>query len=974
MKKMRMKVLALCFSMTLTVSALAGNGRLTIQAATSQESSGTKETTEKDSTTSADTAENKNQIIEIADEKAFEEFLQNCQYDSWSVGKTVKLTHNIDLSKVDFNGVAYFSGDFEGGGHTISNVKLQVKGSDHGFFRYLGKSAVVNDLKISGKITSEGSCKNIGGIAGVNYGTIGNCSFEGTVNGKTAVGAIAGINKPTGKIVNCRSNATVTATNQTGGIVGNNEGLVSECTSECSINTDELKTTMDIGGVDIGTLNLTGRVIDRNDIGGIVGVSTGIVSECINQGKIGFAHTGYNVGGIAGRQSGKVIDCHNEGEIYGRKDVGGIVGQAEPYIESEYLDDKVNQVQDSVSSINTTLSNIASTMSDTSTAAKTCVDNLSEQYDNSSKTLSESLGSLSDSIGESSPEAQQYMNNIHNSLDKIDSIQGNNHILNKEQAEAVSKEWQNINSNLSNIRGTISDSNKTAEDFVDDISNQIKEKDTNGDIDKLTNTVDDGIQSVTNDVQKISKQIKSIQNTVGDTLSVVTGDEEYMEDISSAASAKDTDGVVSGSVNRGMVNGDLNVGGIVGTMNIEYDLDPEFDPDLTDSTDITLRSTVNNVVIRCSNYGEVTSKKNSVGGITGLEELGLVYGSESYGSVKSDTGDYAGGIAGNSVSAISNSYSLCNVNAKDYVGGIVGSGYTVKNCVSASTITSDGEGLGSIAGTVSEEGEVKGNIFVGDDLDGIDNINYAGIADEKSYEEVMKLENIPEGFHKVKITFRAEDNVDIVKTIAYNGSFSESDLPQIPEKDGYYAVWPEDLVGKPMTENKTVEAEYSRWTESIVGTEVINDAKTEDTASESSDTENEKAVFLLEGKFYDDTSIQMAECDTDLPDGDVVYAYDWSLEHLHDKIYDTVKAHFYVPDTSGKNEIWYRETGSDAWTLAETAEDGSYLVADIPYEAAFALVHAAADHTLYYAGGGAAVVLLLIVLIIRKRRKRAQKK
>ena len=149
-------------------------------------------------------------------------------------------------------------------------------------------------------------------------------------------------------------------------------------------------------------------------------------------------------------------------------------------------------MQDSVSSINTTLSNIASTMSDTSTAAKTYVDNLSEQYDNSSKTLSESLGSLSDSIGESNPEAQQYMNNIHNSLDKIDSIQGNNHILNKEQAEAVSKEWQNINSNLSNIRGTISDSNKTAEDFVDDISNQIKEKDTNGDIDKLTNTVDDG--------------------------------------------------------------------------------------------------------------------------------------------------------------------------------------------------------------------------------------------------------------------------------------------------------------------------------------------------------------------------------------------------------------------------------------------------------------------------------------------------
>ena len=95
MKKMRMKVLALCFSMTLTVSALAGNGRLTIQAATSQESSGTKETTKKDSTTSADTAENKNQIIEIADEKAFEEFKQElAEAETKEIDELVSYTYN----------------------------------------------------------------------------------------------------------------------------------------------------------------------------------------------------------------------------------------------------------------------------------------------------------------------------------------------------------------------------------------------------------------------------------------------------------------------------------------------------------------------------------------------------------------------------------------------------------------------------------------------------------------------------------------------------------------------------------------------------------------------------------------------------------------------------------------------------------------------------------------------------------------
>ena len=179
---------------------------------------------------------------------------------------------------------------------------------------------------------------------------------------------------------------------------------------------------------------------------------------------------------------------------------------------------------------------------------------------------------------------------------------------------------------------------------------------------------------------------------------------------------------------------------------------------------------------------------------------------------------------------------------------------------------------------------------------------------------------------------------------------------------------------KPMTENKTVEAEYSRWTESIVGSEVINGAKTEDTASESSDTENEKAVFLLEGKFYDDTSIQMAECDTDLPDGDVVYAYNWSLEHLHDKIYDAVKAHFYVPDTSGKMRSGTEKQADDAWTLAETTEDGSYLVADIPYEAALHWYIRRQITPCTMPAAVQAVVLLLIVLIIRKRRKRAQKK
>ena len=134
-----------------------------------------------------------------------------------------------------------------------------------------------------------------------------------------------------------------------------------------------------------------------------------------------------------------------------------------------------------------------------------------------------------------------------------------------------------------------------------------------------------------------------------------------------------------------------------------------------------------------------------------MQELGLIYGCEGYGGVKSETGDYAGGIAGNSVSAVSDNYSLCNVESDSCTGGICGQGYTVKNNVSIATISGDGEKKGVIAGTTDSEGSVRNNIFVSDILGGIDDINYSGIADKVTYDYVMSLDNIPEGFHQITI-------------------------------------------------------------------------------------------------------------------------------------------------------------------------------------------------------------------------------
>lgn len=839
-------------------------------------------------------AEDSLNVIEISRVNELIEFANKCKYDSYSKDKIVKLTADIDVSGSDFKGISYFAGTFDGGSHIISGFNVDYKGSDFGFFRYIAESGFITNLNISGSINVTGSQENIGGIAGVNKGVINESSFSGKVNASTATGAIAGYNHENAKIVSCTSDADILATNQTGGIAGVNDGLISSCTSKSRVNTQELDTTLDIGGVDVGTLNLTQNVIDRNDMGGIAGESTGIISDCVNYGKIGFAHTGYNVGGIAGKQSGKVITCSNEGEIYGRKDVGGIVGQAEPDIESEYLNDRVDDVQSSIDIINSTLNNMSSSMNNASSDVKSYTENIIDQY----KEL----------------------------LDKLqDKLNGNN------------------------------DNDEKIEDFVDDISKDIENSTVADDIHGLADTVDSEIRTIADSIERISAQIKNIGNTVTETMDVVTSDDDYIEDISSADSAQNSDGVIAKSVNRGAVHGDINAGGIAGTMNVEYDVDPEYDLDITETTNVRLRSTVSDVVIYCINYGEVNSKKDCAGGIVGLQELGLVYGSEGYGTVKSETGNYAGGIAGNSASAITDSYSLCNVESEDYTGGICGKGYTMQNCISIPAILGDGEAKGSLAGIIESDGEVSTNIFVNDIYGGIDDINYSGKADSASYEAVMAMENIPDGFHRVTLVFKADGNVIDTKNIAYNANLGVSELPSIPDKDGYYAQWPENIVSKPILQNTVVEAEYHVWIESVAG----------DIASQ-----NDKPLFIAEGKFYDDNKITLSKCDTDNLSGDIEYSYAWKMRGTDVKDKGTKTCHFYIKNTSGSSEVWYRDNADSGWVKADAKEHGSYMTAEIPYEADFAVIHKESSNMIYYiCGGAAACIIVLAVIIIKKVKK-----
>lgn len=193
------------------------------------------------------------------------------------------------------------------------------------------------------------------------------------------------------------------------------------------------------------------------------------------------------------------------------------------------------------------------------------------------------------------------------------------------------------------------------------------------------------------------------------------------------------------------------------------------------------------------NRGYVTAKKDWAGGIVGYMRHGIVMDCEGYGSVESIEGNYVGGIAGESLTVVKNCYALCSVSGNKDVGGIAGYANTLQECYAiVSTEASTGK-TGAIAGqiTSAKDSLVTGNYFVGDDIYGIDNISYAGIAEPISYTELLTVEHLPIDFWHLKITYRIEDTYLGTQEVKFGKSLATLDYPDIPAKEGYYGMWPD---------------------------------------------------------------------------------------------------------------------------------------------------------------------------------------
>ncbi len=1123
--------------------------------------------------------------IQISSVEDLLKLAENCSLDTWSNGKTVVLMQDLNLENSDFQSIPTFGGSFEGNGHTISGYHLDTAGSKQGFFRYLQTNATIKDLNVRGSVTPDGSKSIVGGIIGSNAGTILNCSFDGIVRGKASVGGIVGKNLETGLISGCSTSSNVIAEKATGGIVGKNLGTVTKCTSHSQVNTTTVEATHSLDDMDLDPSAMMEKLttlsaqedadtslLMHTDSGGIAGYSNGIITGCLNTGTVGYAHMGYNVGGIAGRQAGYLSGCTNTGTLYGRKDVGGIVGQSEPYVIMSLSDNTLDQletelnvfhtllndtlddadastdtvtrqldlvaaytdsakdqsqdllnktqdfVDDNISEVNRASAILSDTLDqmdeiledaeDTSSAITKALEQIedyandiddsvsmhhielaaddlasaNEEIKSALATLGKATQSVSDAFNASNAqeldqaiqeavialagdeetmgalqqiaEAQQKASTTLEELnDSLKQTEGWTELDLGESALEISQAILQASTALGDMSSTISNlasdilANQTLididhdllhqafldleqanddyvsalenlqkalnyvdisdefQDLLDTITRASKEarstigglKDLTEDLSAektiefsplsedyrdtsnalytslsgiskemadLNDSISSSSKTLSNDLRAVNDQFNVIMTLVIDALTDLTDNtdqaeiSDYIEDTSNEDINGTRLGKVANSKNSGSIEADRNVGGIIGSMSIEIDLDPE--DDVIDLGSINATYETKSVLADCINHGEITGKKDCIGGIVGRMDLGTVIGCENYASTSSTNGDYVGGVAGYSTGHIRESFAKCSLEGESYIGGIVGRGTKIRDCYGITNILSGEECLGAIAGDIEQDNSlVRKNYYVSQGIAGIDSISYSGLAEPLSFEEMQKLDNIPREFLAFGIHFIADTKTISVISVDFGTKIDSLKLPEIPEKPGYYSRWT-NLESDTVTGNITAIAEYLPYVTVL--------------ASEETEAKSQKSLALAEGKFTDQANLHVSTSSEDTSSitisSDSVTTLHLSITGSDITSEDTVPIRL-LYDPNKDAEVWEYSEGT--WQIRETTANGQYLLLTMSgQEGTFCIVSSSIHFKWKELIGFFAVCLLLFVTIqIKRRKKRA---
>lgn len=1053
-------------------------------------------------------------------------FVQSCRLDAWSQGKTVRLENDLDLSGLE--SVPTFGGTFDGGGHTIKGLSCTQEGSHQGLFRYVQEGAGIVNLTVTGTVAPAGTSRAVGGIAGVNRGTIARCRFDGTVIGTDGVGGIAGINEASGQLVNCTSAGAVSGEHYTGGISGENYGSIVRCTNEARVNTQEAEVSPELDALELGQLNNAENIPACTDTGGIAGYSKGTVQGCTNRGTVGYPHTGYNVGGIVGRQSGIVDGCVNRGSIQGRKDVGGVAGQMEPYIMLQFEEDSLQKLEGELDTLSTLLDRTLNSTQASGNALADHIDRINELADLARNDVSgmadhlENWGSgtvdtandlsarISRTLDQSIPVAEDLeeamdrlsqgvreveraletletadqdgdilsiqvrfalgalekaMDNLHTAQSRVtqalrllpDSLGSDRELeeameqlrlawrelgiayasaaqsledleLALPDGEAVQREIQNLKTlfqrfgevftilagnhfgeleetltllqdalgelsgsgdqvqaalrrlqdavlSLDRIRDTVLDSSGELRQAFDtlaggtdamtsafgtlkniletlaeepdlvfpDLDSGFYEQEDrlnstlsglNEAVNAMNRTARRSGDSITGSLREVNQQLRTVAGVLQEAWREPEEREDYIVDTS--AELETTWGQVTGCSSFGSVEGDVNVGGIAGAMAVEYDFDPEDDVTSQGSSSTRFQYRTSAVILESVNYGPVTARKNNVGGVVGVMDLGLVRRCGSTGSVESTGGQYVGGVAGSSYAAIQGSWAKCTLTGERYVGGVAGLGTDIVQCRTLVELRDGLSSLGAVAGALQEDGALSQNLFVSQTLGGVDGVSYAGKAEPVDYDGFLALEKLPAPFQTFTLTFQAGEEIVEQRSFSYGDRLDVGRLPPVPEREGFYGSWalPEEDT---LLFDTVIEARYTPWLTAIASPD---------------------GAVLAEGRFGPEAALSAQA----LGEGH------WQVS-LSEGSFTALRLS--TPEGIRRPAVWTSLDG-ESWQKAAWSRDGSYLRVELAGQTAQVRVEEQPLNLLPGLGlAGAAAGGS--VLLLRRRKKRTKK-
>ena len=194
--------------------------------------------------------------------------------DGWTQDKHYKQTTDIL-----FNGIGVasgtFTGTYDGQGYNIEGLYTPNSATNEwGMFRIIGAGGTVRNVALVSAVVKHAGWY-IGGIAGVNRGTIENCYVTGQIMGHNELGGIAGVNY--GTIKNCYTICYVNYDGKgnigfdVGGIVGVNKagGTIRHCYA-------------------------TGSITGREHVGCIIGQNAGAIDHCVALNAMIYINLSYN--------------------------------------------------------------------------------------------------------------------------------------------------------------------------------------------------------------------------------------------------------------------------------------------------------------------------------------------------------------------------------------------------------------------------------------------------------------------------------------------------------------------------------------------------------------------------------------------------------------------------------------------------------------------------------------------------------